>query len=341
MKKFLIFVLTVIMGLTTFSFVACNDNSKQDSSVSLSLYAPDGAPALSVARLLNDKEIIKEISVNIVSANTIASFVTGEDLKADVCILPVNLASKMLGNAQNYQMLGVVTNGNLFLMRKGQGEMITNQNLTSLIGKKVGVINLSNVPGLTFKAILKQNQIPFNTVTDEGIAVNDKVNLVGLSDGTAVVPSSDCDFFVVPEPAATTKQNATQNKLTICGSLQQMYGEGNGYPQAVIVAKKSVINNNKTQIQKLVNSFNENVSWLKNSQTSMEMVVNAVMSGFVDKEMAPTFTAKNLNSTIIENCGIAFTKANDIKQSVLAYLQSINEVSNNAFSTPVDEFFYK
>lgn len=341
MKKFLIVFLTLIMGLTAFSFVACNDNSEQDNTASLSLYAPDGAPALSVARLLNDREIIKGIDVNIVSASTISTFVTGEDLKADICILPVNLASKMLGNALNYQMLGVVTNGNLFLMRKGEGETITNNNLNSLIGKKVGVINLSNVPGLTFKAILKQNDIPFHTLTDNGALANDKVNLVGLADGTSVVPNSDCDFFVVPEPAATTKQNATQNKLTICGSLQQMYGEGNGYPQAVVVAKKSVINNNKAQIQNLINSFGENSSWLSSSSTSMEMVVNAVISGFVDKEMAPTFTAKNLNAIVIENCGISFAKASDAKESVLSYLASINAISNNAFSTPVDEFFYR
>ncbi len=335
MKKFLSLLFSIICIFTALSFVACKeDNTK------LSLYAPDGAPALSVARLLDDQNIVKDVEVNIVLASTINAFVTGAEKKADFAILPVNLASKALGNATDYKLLGVVTNGNLFIMGKNASQDINASNLNHLVGKKVGVINLANVPGLTFKAILSDNGIDFTTLSDGGEVDANKVNLLGLTDGTAVTPASQCDYFVVPEPAATTKQTMTGGALKICGSLQALYGDGQGYPQAVLVAKKTVIENHGQTVEELINSFAENSSWLASQAVSSEKIVNAVKSGFVDSDMAPTFTANNLNKTVVSNCAVAFKSATEAKANVLAYLSKINGVSLNAWGTPVDEFFY-
>jgi len=333
MKKFLTLILSAILAIFTLFMVACKDTPEGK----LSLYAPDGAPALSVARLLDDETIIEDIDISVVSANEITSFVSGEEKKADLCILPVNAASKFLGTADDYKMLGVVTHGNLFLMKKQSGVNITIDNLDVLVGKKVGVLNLANVPGLTFKAILSANDIDF--VNYSGEVVETAVNLVGLSKGEEVIPSSDCDYFVVPEPAATTKENKTQGKLSIAGSLQELYGEENGFPQAVLVAKNSVIESHSKTIEKLIEEMSLNATYLK-EQTDMNIIVNAVKSGFLDKEMAPTFSADNLNSTVITNCAIRFEKATDAYQKVLDYLTKLNGISNNAFGTPVDAFFY-
>ena len=336
MKRFLTIVLGLIMALSIVCFSACSGNGDNKG---LTLYAPDGAPALSIARLINDKNIIKNLDVKIIDAKEITSKVSGENPVADVCILPVNIASKVLGNANTYQMLGVVTNGNLFIMKKGAGDNVTTSNINTLVGKTVGVIQIAGVPGVTFKAILKSNNLEW---TEGNQAVDStKVNLVGLSGGTEVKPTSSCDYFVVPEPAATTKQNATSGALTIVGSLQQLYGENeNGYPQAVIVAKKSVISSNYNMVKQIVNSFSDNVNWLKDENTSKETIVNAVISGF-EKEMNATFSAQNLNDAVIDNCAIRFTDGILAKSSVLAYLSKINEVTNNSFGTPVDDFFIK
>ncbi len=166
------------------------------------------------------------------------------------------------------------------------------------------------------------------------------VKLIPLSDGTAVNPGADCDYFVVPEPAATTKQNATGGALAIAGSLQELYGGQNGYPQAVLVAKKTVIEENPSAVSALVSSFAENASWLTASGTSTTDIVSAVKSGFVDQEMAPTFTANNLSLAVIQNCAIGFKSAAEEKQAVLSFMAKFNAISNNAWGTPADEFFY-
>lgn len=334
MKKFLIALFIAIFSVFSSFAVACSDGEEGN----LTLYVPDGAPALSVARLLAEEDILPDIDINVVLASTIRTYVTGETPTADICILPVNEASQFLGDASTYTMLGSVTQGNLFIMKKQSGVDITTANLNELIGKKVGVINLANVPGLTFKSILSDNAIPFANYV-EGFADATKVNLVALSGGQDVSPTSACDYFVVPEPAATNTQTTTQGKLSIAGSLQTLYGDGNGYSQAVIVAKNSVIAERGDLIQDLLDEFADNKEWLLDENTTKEEIVNAVISGFVDSEMRRTFTANNLNDTVINNCAINFVKASACKTAVLGYLAKINAITNDNFGTPVDAFF--
>ena len=343
MKKLLTLFLTFVLLLSACTLFACNDNGEingpnGDQGVKLELYCPDGAPALSVARLMHDNTIIESINFNVVEANLIASKVTGENPSADIAIMPVNAASKLLGSKNDYKLVGTVTHGNLFLMKKQTGENITLDNISTLIGKKVGVINLANVPGLTFKAILNDNSLPFITLGD-GVSYDaTKVNLVGLTDGKEVTPAAECDYFVVPEPAATTKQNATGGKLSISASLQDLYGQGQGYPQAVLVAKTSVLTDHADIVNALVSSFAQNKAWLQTA--SANNVLSAISSHYEKQDTAPAFTANNLNATVIQNCAINFVSAQNSKVEILTYLQKINAVSNNAWGTPNDNFFY-
>lgn len=339
MKKIVNILLASFFSLTLL-FSGCFLD--KNDGTALTVYCPDGAPALSVAKILADER--EDFDVNVVVASTINAYVTGENPTADICIMPVNASVKLLGNGNTYKMLGVVTHGNLFILKKGDAPDVTSNNIDEvLIGKKVGVINLANVPGLTFKAILKDRDIPFLTITEEnGDVQADKVNLVGLTDGTQVIPNSQCDYFVVPEPAVSTKIKATANhptsSLKLAGSLQTLYGTSNGYPQAVVVAKKSVIESQPKKIEDFIQALNDNASWIKTAPA--ETIVNAVISGFLKEGTAPTFTANNLNSTVIENCAISFVPASQSKTEVLEYMQKINGISNNAFTAPSDNFFY-
>ncbi|MGN0807934.1 MAG: hypothetical protein ACI4MN_05775 [Candidatus Coproplasma sp.] len=338
MKKFLAILCAAVMAVgLALGITACNKVEVGKYTV----YAPDGAPALALAQLCTEEK--SEYAVNIVKASTITTYVTGEEPKADFAIVPVNAAVKMLGSGEKYQMLGTVTHGNLFLLKKTDGVEITSENLSTLVGKTVGVINLANVPGLMLKVILQQYNIPFNQLTEGNEIATDKVNLKNISDEeakTAINPTNtECDYFVVPEPAATTKVNATGGNLSVAASLQTLYGGENGYPQAVAVAKTSVIEKDSKAVENFIKALKDNQTWINDSATSAETIVNAVQSKLT-ADLAPTFTAANLNATVIANCGIRFTSNADGKQDVLNILSKLNAVSNNAWGTPADAFFY-
>ncbi len=132
----------------------------------IKVFAPDGAPALALAGLMagavDTSDVATDIYYEIVDAQTIQTKVTGETPAADICILPVNLAANLLGTGAKYKMLGTVTHGNLFILSAKTNEQITADNISTLKGKTVGVVNLAAVPGLTFKLILKKYGITYS-----------------------------------------------------------------------------------------------------------------------------------------------------------------------------------
>lgn len=126
----------------------------------IKVFAPDGAPAISIAKFIFDNENFgtdKTFNYQIVEASNIGSKIqTGA---GDIVILPVNAASKLYkANASDsYKMAGVVTHGNLYLMSS-----IKIENLLGLEGQTVGVIGKGLVPDLTFRAILSKNNFIVN-----------------------------------------------------------------------------------------------------------------------------------------------------------------------------------
>lgn len=333
MKKFLSILCAAItcLGLC-FGVAACNKNE-----TGYKVYAPDGAPALSLAKLCVEDD--SQFDINVVKAETITAFVSGEEAAADFAIMPVNAAVKLLGNGQKYQMLGTVTHGNLFLLKKRGGEDISVENLSLLKGKTVGVINLANVPGLMFKVILKEYGIEYNQLTDGAGVASVKVNLKAIAATEAIPSNAQCDYFVVPEPAATTKVNATGGALSVAASLQTLYGGTNGYPQAVAVAKKSVIENDSKAVESFISALSENENWLKSETTSSQSIVEVIQSK-MPTDTSPTFTAANLNKTVIANCGINFVANSVGKADVLDIIGKLNAVQSNLNLTASDEFFY-
>ena len=344
MKKF---IALLILSITVLS-LAFSFGCKQTED--LEVYCPDGAPALSLAKILYDDEVIETkdygYDINIVSAQNIQTYVTGESPKADIAVLPVNQASKLLGSGETYTLIGGITHGNLYLLKKGNSlENITSQNVTTaLIGKTVGVINIANVPGLTFKAILSDKGVSYNEIKDGNVAVADKVNLKGV-EATEVVPNSDCDYFVVPEPALSTKIKMTADKplpLTLAGNLQELYSqELKAYPQAVVVVKNTLLDKREKKVKEFISLLKENQDWIKSEETDISAIVSAIEEGLISDDMQRTFSTANLNTTVIKNCAINFVSAKDYKAEILAYIQKINALSNQAFGSLSDKFFYE
>lgn len=328
MKKFFtalfcaILVLALAVGVS-----ACGKTAE-----SVKVYMPDGAPALSAARLMAEDKFDREVEYEVVDASLISTFVTGENPAADLCILPVNAASKLLGKGDKYKLVGTVTHGNLFILTKN-GENLTKENLASLKGKTVGVINLAAVPGLTFKIILKDNGVEYSDLGNGGDISADKVNLKAVTAGTL----TGCDYYVVPEPAASTLSK--KMGLNFAGDLQALYGGDAGYPQAVLVAKNSLIESSPEFISKFTAAMSDNSTWILSETTSAESIISAI-SKHLTSGLSPTFTAANLTKSVIKNCAIKFTAASDCKEEVTSFIAKLISVEPTSAATPSNDFFY-
>lgn len=328
----------VFLGAAALGLAACKQDA--DTTKTYSVYAPDGAPALALVNAIEDKA--EKFEYHVVDSSTIQTYVTGEEPAADFCILPVNAASKILGTGTVYQMLGTVTNGNLFFLSAEDNENLTQDNLSTLVGKSVGVVQLPNVPGLTLQAVLNKYGIDYQIVENGGEKAEDKVNLIAF-DPANVTPAGGCDYYLCPEPAASTKIKGTASAakpFRMAGDLQELYGGEEGYPQAVLVAKKTVLEGDKTD-KDVVKTM---LSYMEESGTYLETVtpetVLSALDGVRTEGLSASFNANNLTSEVIANCSVRFTTASACKQRVNSFLEELIAVNESAAKAVSDTFFY-
>lgn len=335
MKKFLATALALTIGAAACVFTAC---AGENDDGTYTVYAPDGAPALALANAVNEDD--DRYDFRIVASNAITAQVQGEEPAADFCILPVNVAAKLLGKGETYQMLGTVTNGNMYLLTTGGNPEITTDNLSTLVGKTVGVVQLNNVPGLTFQAVLSRNDIDYQILGNDVEAASDKVNLQAFADASTVTPASGCDYYLCPEPAAMGKINGTAssaNPFKLAGSLQTLYDGENGYPQAVLVAKTSVIEEAKSVVDTFITYMEGSADFLA-SASAADVV--ALLEDCYTEGMTPSLNANNLNATVIANCSVYFTAAQDCKSRVNAFLAELIDLNAEFTSAVSDSFYY-
>ncbi len=301
----------------------------------VTVYIPDGAPAVAMAGMLAQDTNTDGVEYRVVlPSGDIKKYVTykEQERNADICVLPLTAASKLLGDGERYALLGTLTHGNLYLVAKS-GEY-TSQNVTELIGKRVGVIQINEVPGMTFKAVLSSYGIPYAEVKNEGGMVEDKVNLYAIQDATAVA-TSGYDCYLLPEPAATLQK---KNGYAIVGDLQALYGEGKGYPQAVLVARRSFAEERKEWLQEFVGALAGSLTWVK--AASGEEIVAAVSSHLEDKSSATSLKAPALTSEVVGRCGIRFTYAIDEKGAIEGHLAALKAVSPQQVGALSEKFYW-
>lgn len=329
MKKFVTaFLCALTLCVSALGFTACGNKN----SGAVTVYAPDGAPALALAQLMSEEnDFGKNVTYRVVSSAEINSCVTysDESKNADLCILPVNAASKLLGSGARYKMLGTVTHGNLFIVASADKQPLTSENFAAtLSGKKVGVVNFAAFPGAATKLVLDKYGV-LNSVTLENVAATQVT-------GT----ETQYDYFVIPEPAASTRIANANLNLKQVGSLQTLYGE-NGYPQAALVAKNSLIEKDPSFILQFVSAVTESAEWLLDENVNAEAILNAVKEHYADPENTkPAFTEANLTKTVIRNCAINFVSSADCKERVKTFLNELISVNDATATAVSDEFFY-
>ncbi len=325
MKKFLATVLlAVISVVAAIGFTACNNGS----ATVIDVYAPDGAPALALAKLMHEENDFGEnVSYHIVDAGTLASRVTAEeeDKNADLIIMPVNMASKLLTDGSRYKMLGAVTHGNLYILANKDTEPLTKDNFAQNIsGKRVGVINLSEFPGVMFNTLLADYEVEaeLSSVDAQSVLGTDKTH----------------DYFIVPEPAASTKAGNAATELAIVGSVQELYGEG-GYPQAVIMAKTALIESNPAFINNFTDALIGAGEWLMSDSVTSDMILSAIKAHYPDPDnTTPAFT--NLTKNVISGCAVRFEEVSSCKTAVQSLLTKFKAVNAQFAKEVNDSFFY-
>ncbi len=165
-----------------------------------------------------------------------------------------------------------------------------------------------------------------------------KVNIKYYGQATDVPPlilSGAETIGLVPEPAATALEKNAQNqgKTLYRLDLQELYNkEEKGYPQAVLMVKKSVLGSHDGIVDVIEQKITESVAWAKQNAA---LAVSAIGA-----HGATTLKAPALSPSAIDGCKIYFQSAQDAKTSVKNYVKSIIEIDPTMASAVNDDFFY-
>lgn len=295
-KKLTAVMLLVALVLSIGLLTACNKDNKKGNGndVTLTFAAPEGTPALAIARLITDNKSIsgKNVNYKIVNPSNIA-----KEMQAglsDLVIMPVNAGATLINKGADYKLVSVAVDGSLYLV--GKSETATELTINEIRGKKIACIGQQGVPGLVFRYILKANNI---SIVDSPEKVSENSVYVqyagdGLQAKTAVENGS-VDYAVVGEPAATTFKikfgfNAQMD-------LQAEYKKVSGketYPQAGIFVKSS-LTSDAAFMDALFAALKASKDWVKNNPQSVNdfMKANAYESAAFP---APSIAKCNVNA---------------------------------------------
>lgn len=291
MKKILSIL---VIGL----LVACS--AKPLEWESLSILSPKGAPAISLVPLIQENKD----SIEFVDGTDIlsAELIKGEK---DMIIAPVNLGAALSKKDSNpYQLYGIVTWGNLYLVSNSDISFVENEPL-ALFGEQA-------VPGLVFNSIKNSlDQVfvstAFNSVTDVQGQLLSKTFNVGLMAEPLVTAT-----------IAKAKTLETPLNLSVYKDIQALWQEKTGfenYPQAAIYIKADISADKLKQVEarlELMMAYNIE---LNNNSSKLETDITEDLSATLgvpaSKILVQAWDRMNVN----------VVKADENKEAIEAFLE--------------------
>lgn len=294
-KKLTAVMLLVALVLSIGLLTACNkdDNKGNGNDVTLTFAAPEGTPALAIARLITDNKSIsgKNVNYKIVNPSNIA-----KEMQAglsDLVIMPVNAGATLINKGADYKLVSVAVDGSLYLV--GKSETATTLTIDDIKGKKIACIGQQGVPGLVFRYILKANNI--SIVDNPENVTENSVYIKYASDGTqarAAVENGSVNYAVVGEPAATTfKTKGFKAQMDLQAEYKKVSGKET-YPQAGIFVKSSLVSD-AAFMDALFTALKASKEWVKDNPQSVNdfMKANAYESAAFP---APSIAKCNVNA---------------------------------------------
>jgi len=330
MKKKLSLISVIVLSMLT--FIGCgNSNTTQSEATKntagikeINFMAPDGLPAIAVAKLIKEKPEVKAgYNINYTIEKSSESLVTSVmKSEPDIAIVPSNLAATVFNKNKEYKIAGTVGFGSFYIWTTNE-----NQTLEDLKGKEVYNIGKGLTPDIIAKTILK----------DKGIDVDKDINFSyvdGVNELAPIILAGKTQYAIIPEPALSTAQSKNE-KFNVILDLNEEWKKINnsqyGYPQSTIIVKKDLSENHKAFVKELLAQVKAGTEWV-----------------YTDKETLGTYceeigvsAKKPIIIKAIDKSNIKYVDIKDSYKEYETYFQKLNEFDPKTIggSIPDDEIF--
>ncbi len=319
----IIFGLLVAFSMV-FVIVGCSKKEEVNTlKKEISFIAPNGVPATAISKMIKENiQIDDNYNINYSIENTSDTLATsvmkGEP---DIAIVPSNLAAQAYNKGLGYKLVGTTGLGALYL--------ISTENdidLNELSGKEVYNIGSGLTPDIVFKALLKESGINDVTLSYVG----------GPTELAPAILGGKAKYAVVPEPTLTTILNKNPN-IKVIASLNDLWKEKfnseSGFPQASLIVKETLINEDKDFINKLIEEVSNSINWV--NKNNKEAATYSIENG---SQVDEAIIEKS-----ISNSSIIFINAKDNKADYIDYYKVLEKENAKSIGDkiPDESFFYE
>ena len=283
--------------------------------ISFSLYAFEmhllnGPTAIGAIKMIND---YKKININIINSpnNILASIIKGE---ADIAAVPANMASIIYNRGLDYKAVAVVSETKMFIVS-------SDKNIKSIDDLKNKTIYCGlrlSTPDLMLQYLIKTQNI-------KGASINYSLGNLDLSKALA---SKNVDIAILPEPFLSSA--LLENKdINIVVDISKYTPP---YPVAVLIAKKSFIENNNALLKEILDEYKKSTDYVLNNKEKIEYLI---------KQTSILINAKAVVYGI-DRIGITFYNDNNMKLKLNDYYNFIYNFDKNLIGNkiPKDDFYY-
>ncbi|ERJ11103.1 ABC transporter substrate-binding protein [Haloplasma contractile] len=325
MRKYLI--LSIIFTLSIVLF-GCNEDEKtsdgQNTVDEVKIIVPKGGPTVTLIEMIHEDNLtIEGVNITIETVdgpNLLVSAITSQS--HDIVIAPTNLGAKLYNKNSSYRFAGTVAWGNLYLVSRDE-----NVNIADLENKTIVAFGEKSTPDILLQLALKQH----------GLTVGENVTIEYYNSLTDIAPmfkKGDYDYALLAEPVLTKLGYNDEKYITL--DLQTEWKSitnNDSYPQAGIFINETLINEQETLVNAIINEI----------KSSIEFATNNPDSAGTYYEQADLGLKAGIIKQSIPRLNIRFSSASDSKLALESYLNEIIDFDSKLIgdTLPSDDFYYQ
>ena len=215
---------------------------------------PDGLPALSVVKMMNEDDEISdkkiEYKLEKISESLVMNFLKKE---SDIGIIPSNFAAQLYNKNLEYKIIGTVGWGSFYIISR---ENLTN--IKEIKGKNIYTIGKGLTPDIIFQTIIKENDI--DPMKD--------LNINYLSSGNELATlylAGKIDIAVVSEPILSkilSKDKESKINFNLNEEWKKTFKNNIGFPQSTLIVKEKILNENPEFIDIFTEKLEESIKFI-------------------------------------------------------------------------------
>jgi len=277
-------------------------------TVTVNIAAPEGVPALSFLRMLNERpplgvnvtanyEIIR--SPDLLAARVIAG-------EADIAIVPTNLAAVLHNRNIPYRIAASTVWGVLYVV---SNEPI--RTWSDLRGRQVHTFGRGLTPDIAFRYLLAQN----------GLQPDVNVTLNYMGSGAEVAQAMIAGRIhtaVLAEPVLSQVMSRRPG-LSVVLDLQREWGRatglGDSFPQTSLIISNRLIENQPEFVERFLQEVEHSIAWVHNNPTLAGAAAERLGTGM----------AANIVEWALPRTNLRFVRAAVARRSIDAYLKVLFE----------------